>query len=47
MAIGQWIGGHYGSKMVHLKGSKIVKPMLISVCFILIGKMIYQSGVVM
>ena len=46
MAIGQWIGGHYGSKMVHLKGSKIVKPMLISVCFILIGKMIYQSGVV-
>jgi len=33
MAVGQWIGGHYGSKMVHLKGSKIVKLMLICVCF--------------
>lgn len=46
MAIGQWIGGYYGSKMVHLKGSKIVKPMLICVCFILIGKMIYQTALV-
>jgi uncharacterized membrane protein YfcA len=40
MAIGQWIGARYGSQAVMLKGSKLVKPMLVSVCFLLIFKMV-------
>lgn len=40
MAIGQWIGARYGSEMVMLKGSKLVKPMLVSVCFLLILKIV-------
>lgn len=39
MAIGQWIGARYGSEAVMLKGSKLIKPMLVSVCFLLILKM--------
>lgn len=39
MAIGQWIGARYGSEAVMIKGSKLVKPMLVSVCFLLILKM--------
>lgn len=40
MAIGQWVGARYGSEAVMLKGSKLVKPMLVSVCFLLILKML-------
>ena len=40
MAIGQWVGARYGSQAVMLKGSKLVKPMLVSVCFLLIIKMV-------
>jgi len=41
MAIGQWIGARYGSEAVMLKGSKLVKPMLVSICFLLIIKMVF------
>ncbi|NQZ08670.1 MAG: TSUP family transporter [Algicola sp.] len=41
MAIGQWIGAHYGSAMVFDKGSKIIKPMLVSVCTLVICKMLW------
>lgn len=40
MAIGQWLGARYGSQAVMLKGSKLVRPMLVSVCFLLIFKMV-------
>lgn len=40
MAIGQWVGARYGSQAVMLQGSKLVKPMLISVCFLLLVKMV-------
>ena len=40
MAIGQWIGARYGSEAVMLKGSKLVKPMSVTVCFLLILKMV-------
>lgn len=43
MAIGQWVGARYGSKAVMLKGSKLVKPMLVSVCFLLIFKMVFLT----
>lgn len=32
MALGQWLGGWIGARMVHHKGSKIVKPMLVIIC---------------
>jgi uncharacterized membrane protein YfcA len=43
MAVGQWIGARYGSKAVMLKGSKLIKPMLVTVCFILIFKMVFLT----
>lgn len=41
MAIGQWIGARYGSHMVFHKGSKIIKPMLVSVCCLMVFKMVW------
>ena len=43
MAVGQWIGSHYGSKAVHLKGNKIVRPMLITVCIVMLMRIFYQQ----
>ncbi|MDV5168673.1 TSUP family transporter [Photobacterium rosenbergii] len=43
MAAGQWIGAKYGSKLVHHKGSKVVKPALIAVCSIMLGKLVYAN----
>jgi len=40
MSVGQWIGARYGSAAVMRNGSKLVKPMLITICFILIIKML-------
>lgn len=40
MALGQWIGAYLGSKLVYLKGSKIVKPMLILVCLLMLVKLV-------
>lgn len=39
MALGQWIGARYGSQLVHIKGSKLIKPMLLTICLILVVKM--------
>jgi uncharacterized membrane protein YfcA len=41
MAIGQWIGAYYGSEIVHHKGGKIIKPMLLSTCGLVVFKMIW------
>ncbi|MGR5061951.1 TSUP family transporter [Photobacterium sp. DNB22_13_2] len=43
MAVGQWIGAKYGSKLVHHKGSKVVKPALITVCSIMLVKLVYAN----
>jgi len=40
MAVGQWAGAYLGSKLVYLKGSKIVKPMLLLVCLLMLAKLI-------
>ena len=45
MAIGQWLGARYGSELVHMQGNKIVKPMLLTVCFITLGRFILGTGV--
>ncbi len=41
MAIGQWIGAHYGSRMVFHNGSKIIKPMLLSTCGVVMFKLVW------
>lgn len=41
MAIGQWIGARIGSRTVMLKGSQLIRPMLVSVCLLLIVKMVF------
>jgi hypothetical protein len=41
MAVGQWIGARYGSQAVMLKGSRLVKPMLVSVCLLLVFKIVF------
>jgi uncharacterized membrane protein YfcA len=43
MAAGQWIGAHYGSEMVCRKGGKIIKPMLVSICCLLVFKTVWQA----
>lgn len=41
MAVGQWIGARYGSEMVYSQGSKIIKPMLLSTCGVVMFKMVW------
>lgn len=43
MAVGQWIGAKFGSRAVILKGAKLVRPMLVSVCLLLIFKMVFSG----
>ncbi|QSX29409.1 TSUP family transporter [Shewanella cyperi] len=47
MACGQWIGARYGSQLVHLKGNKLVKPMLLLVSTLLVLKLALLDGGVM
>jgi uncharacterized membrane protein YfcA len=43
MAVGQWIGARYGSQLVCVNGSKIIKPMLVSVCGLLVLKTVWLN----
>ena len=43
MAVGAWIGARYGSEVVHRKGIKIIKPLMLLICFVLITKLLLQS----
>jgi uncharacterized membrane protein YfcA len=40
MALGQWIGAHYGSRAVCNQGSRIIKPMLVSTCGLVVAKLV-------
>jgi len=44
MALGAWIGARYGSEVVHRKGIRIIKPLMLLVCFMLILKLIYPQA---
>jgi uncharacterized membrane protein YfcA len=44
MAIGAWIGARYGSEVVHRKGIKIIKPLMLLVCFIMLIKLVFKSN---
>ncbi|WP_026971809.1 TSUP family transporter [Aliagarivorans marinus] len=42
MAVGQWIGARYGSALVHHKGAKVAKPMLLAMCSLMLGKLLFS-----
>lgn len=44
MMIGQFIGGTLGARMVVTKGKKLVRPMLVTMSFIMVAKMLYDQG---
>lgn len=43
MAVGQWIGARIGAQLVHKKGARIVKPMLIIMSLLLVIKMLHDQ----
>lgn len=45
MMVGQFIGGTLGAKMVMTKGKKLVRPMLVTMSFIMVAKMLYEQGI--
>ena len=42
MAVGQWLGAQVGSRLVVTKGNIIIRPMVITMCLIISGKLIYD-----
>ncbi|AAP95981.1 hypothetical protein HD_1117 [[Haemophilus] ducreyi 35000HP] len=42
MMVGQFIGGTLGARMVVTKGKKLIRPMLVSISFIMVAKMLYE-----
>lgn len=44
MMVGQFIGGTLGARMVVTKGKKLVRPMLVTMSFIMVAKMLYDQG---
>ncbi|QNS14853.1 TSUP family transporter [Mannheimia bovis] len=45
MMVGQFIGGTLGAKMVMTKGKKLIRPMLVTMSFIMVAKMLYEQGI--
>ncbi|WP_315273495.1 TSUP family transporter [Haemophilus paraphrohaemolyticus] len=44
MLIGQFIGATLGARMVVTKGKKLIRPMLVTISFIMVAKMLYEQG---
>ena len=44
MLIGQFIGATFGARMVVNKGKKLIRPMLVTLSFIMVAKMLYEQG---
>lgn len=44
MMVGQFIGGTLGARMVVTKGKKLVRPMLVTMSFLMVIKMLYEQG---
>lgn len=44
MMVGQFIGGTLGAKMVMTKGKKLIRPMLVTMSFVMVAKMLYDQG---
>jgi permease len=44
MLIGQFIGATLGARMVVTKGKKLIRPILVTISFIMVAKMLYEQG---
>ena len=44
MMIGQFIGGTLGARMVVTKGKRLIRPMLVTISFLMVAKMLYEQG---
>ena len=44
MMIGQFIGGTLGARMVVTKGKCLIRPMLVTISFLMVAKMLYDQG---
>lgn len=45
MLAGQFIGGTLGARMVVVtKGKKLIRPMLVTISFVMVAKMLYEQG---
>ena len=44
MMIGQFIGGTLGARMVVTKGKRLIRPMLVTISFLMVAKMLYDRG---
>ncbi len=44
MMIGQFIGGNLGARMVVTKGKQIIRPLIVSMSFIMVAKMLWDQG---
>ncbi|QLB14546.1 hypothetical protein A6B39_03290 [Mannheimia granulomatis] len=45
MMAGQFIGGTLGAKMVMTKGKQLIRPMLVTMSFAMVAKMLYEQGI--
>ena len=44
MMIGQFIGGTLGARMVVTRGKRLIRPMLVTISFLMVAKMLYDQG---
>lgn len=44
MLIGQFIGGTLGARMVVTKGKQIIKPLIVTMSFLMVLKMLWEQG---
>lgn len=44
MMVGQFIGGALGARMVVTKGKKMIRPLIVTISFIMVAKMLWDQG---
>lgn len=44
MMVGQLIGGNLGARMVVTKGKQIIKPLIVTMSFLMVAKMLWEQG---
>ncbi|QIW15905.1 hypothetical protein A4G20_05950 [Pasteurellaceae bacterium RH1A] len=44
MMIGQFIGGAMGARMVVTKGKQLIRPMIVTISLVMVGKMLWDQG---
>ncbi|WP_429945823.1 TSUP family transporter [Bibersteinia trehalosi] len=44
MLVGQFIGGNLGAKMAITKGKQLIKPLIVTMSFLMVAKMLWEQG---